>query len=176
MRPKDTPNDAGRRDRIVAAAMEVLLEEGVSAITARAVAARAQVPVGSVSYYFPSVRSVLLEAVGLVVAQRKRSLEAWSDATSSHTLMRDLAALIHEQVDRGRALTVLSYELHVLGLRDEAFRGPAVELADALVAALTRHMDSAEASRLAQRAEGVQLNALLRGGMTVEELQAALGA
>ena len=29
---------------------------------------------------------------------------------------------------------------------------------------------------LAQRAEGVQLNALLRGGATVEELQAALGA
>lgn len=176
MRPKDTPNDAGRRDRIVAAAMEVLLEEGVSAITARAVAARAQVPVGSVSYYFPSVRAMLLEAVGQVVAQRKRSLEAWSDATGSQTLVRDLAALIHEQVNCGRALTVLSYELHGLGLRDEAFRGPAVELADALVAALARHMDPAEASRLAQRAEGVQLNALLRGGATVEELQAALGA
>src|SRR5699024_11199406 len=61
-RAKNPPNDPQRRERILIATMRILQEEGISAVRARTVAARAEVPLSSVSYHFPSVRELLLEA------------------------------------------------------------------------------------------------------------------
>ena len=57
MREKNTPDDPERRERIVTATIELLQDGGVVAVTARAVATRAGVPLGSVSYHFTSVRA-----------------------------------------------------------------------------------------------------------------------
>ncbi|WP_169250823.1 TetR family transcriptional regulator [Brevibacterium sp. 'Marine'] len=56
------PNDPGRRERIIAAALELILDDGVARVSHRAVAARADVPLGSMTYHFASIDEVITEA------------------------------------------------------------------------------------------------------------------
>src|SRR5690625_7589554 len=72
-RAKNVPNDPQRRERIIAATMRILQEEGVTGVRARAVAARAEVPLSSVSYHFPSVRELLLRSEERRVGKECRS-------------------------------------------------------------------------------------------------------
>lgn len=53
------PNDPGRRERILEAALDVIAERGVSGTSHRRIAARAQVPLGSLTYYFSSLDELL---------------------------------------------------------------------------------------------------------------------
>lgn len=53
-----------RRDLILRAAQELLFEKGMRAVTHRQVAARADVPVGSIGYYFNSRDELLVTALG----------------------------------------------------------------------------------------------------------------
>nr|WP_291498527.1 TetR family transcriptional regulator [Actinomyces sp.] len=161
-RTRNTPNDPRRRERIAAAAMRLLEDGGVDAVTARAVAASAHVPVGSVSYYFPSVRALLLEASRRVADLRADSLAQWSDTVTADTLIGALAELIHAQITTGRGLTVVAYELYILGLRDEEFRSVAETVNRALRDALAHHLPADTADHLAATAEGLQLAALVR--------------
>jgi len=60
--------DRGRRRRtvLVDAAVALLDESGPEAVTARAVAERAGVPLGSVTYYFDDVQALRREATGVL--------------------------------------------------------------------------------------------------------------
>jgi TetR/AcrR family transcriptional regulator, regulator of biofilm formation and stress response len=55
-------NDPGRKERIVVAAMEVIAERGVHKCTHRAIAERASVPLGSLTYYFDGLTQILEQA------------------------------------------------------------------------------------------------------------------
>jgi DNA-binding transcriptional regulator YbjK len=57
------PNDPGRRPRIVAAALDLIKTDGISAVTYRGVAAHAEVPLGSMTYYFPTLEGLVLDAL-----------------------------------------------------------------------------------------------------------------
>lgn len=56
------PNDPGRRDRILQATLQVIAGEGVSGVSYRGVAAQAGVPLGSMTYYFPSLEGLIVDA------------------------------------------------------------------------------------------------------------------
>src|SRR5690625_3000468 len=112
-RAKNVPNDPRRRERIIEATMHILQNHGVAGVSARAVATRAEVPLSSVSYHFPSVRELLLEASRRVAALRTTGLESWSAEVSADTVVRRLAEQIHTQITTGRALTVIAYELYI---------------------------------------------------------------
>src|SRR5699024_4633975 len=116
-RAKNVPNDPQRRARIIAPTTRILQEEGVTGVRARAVAARAEVHLSSVSYHFPSVRELLLEASRRVAALRTEGLRSWSAQITAETIIRCLAEQIHAQITSGRAVTVIAYELYILGLR-----------------------------------------------------------
>ncbi|MFH8250159.1 TetR/AcrR family transcriptional regulator [Microbacterium sp. B2969] len=62
MSTKRGANDPERRNRIIDAALEVIVEEGVHQTTHRRIAARAGVPLGSLTYYFESLSEILEEA------------------------------------------------------------------------------------------------------------------
>jgi TetR/AcrR family transcriptional regulator, regulator of biofilm formation and stress response len=161
MRAKNTPNDPERRERIITATMEMLQLDGVTAVTARAVAARIDIPVGSVSYHFDSVRSLLLEASRRVLQLREEALMAWSLTVRAPTLGERLAELVHHQLTEGRALTKVAYELYLLGLRDEEFRALSVRSVEILRDQLVAHCDDArQAAALAATADGLQLQSL----------------
>lgn len=160
MRKKNTPNDPERRERIVTATMQLLEESGIGAVTARTVAARVGVPVGSVSYYFDSVRSLLLEASRRVIHLRAMSLETLREGVTPETVLRRLAELIHHQLTTGRALTVVAYEMYVLGLRDDEFRVVSARSIHVLRERLLEYCSPDRATQLAATADGYQLESL----------------
>lgn len=175
MRTRHTPNDPERRERLVVATMDLLYESGVPAVSARAVARRAGVPVGSVSYHFDSVKALLVEASSRVAQERLSGLEAWARTVTSETVVRRLAEMIHHQLTDGRELTVIAYELYILGLRDEDFRQISHMVIEGLRATLALFCTPTEATRLAAAADGIQLASLVETEPpSVEDLVDAL--
>ncbi len=159
-REKNTPNDPERRERILEAAMDLLQDGGIAAVSARAVASKTGVSVGSVSYHFDSVKALLLEAAHRIIGLRELSLEDWGLTVTADTIAKRLAELIHEQITTGRAITVVAYELYLLGLRDEDFRALSLETTAMLHRQLAKHVPDDEARHLAMVADGLQLHSL----------------
>jgi len=160
MRPKSTPNDPDRRARIVAATITLIERSGITGVTARGVAMCAGVPVGSVSYYFTSVRELLLEASRSIIEQRVDALERWRQDVTPDTVIDRLAALIHHQISADRDLTVVAYELYVLGLRDPEFRAVSQMSIPVLRSCLEDYLTPDAAAHLAAVADGFQLESL----------------
>ena len=80
-------NDPSRRQRIVDAALTVIATIGVAATTHRRIAAAANVPLGSVTYYFTSLEALLTEAFLQLAAQSsvafRERLEQATDQASA---------------------------------------------------------------------------------------------
>ena len=79
-----------RREQLVAAARQVMMREGVGGTTLRAVAAEADVPLGTLHYVFPS-KELLLRAVIEDVMEEIAGLLAKAADTGSgleHALRR----------------------------------------------------------------------------------------
>jgi DNA-binding transcriptional regulator YbjK len=67
--PRRQSRGAERRDAIVRAAAELILEDGPSAVTHRTVAARADVPLAATTYYFSGLDE-LVETAGRLLVER----------------------------------------------------------------------------------------------------------
>lgn len=59
---KGKPNDPERRTRILRAALEVIASEGVHTASYRRIAAQAGVPLGSTTYYFADLETLIVSA------------------------------------------------------------------------------------------------------------------
>ncbi|PXA67124.1 TetR/AcrR family transcriptional regulator [Cryobacterium arcticum] len=59
---KGKPNDPERRSRILRAALEVIASDGVHAASYRRIAAQADVPLGSTTYYFADLETLIVSA------------------------------------------------------------------------------------------------------------------
>lgn len=57
-------NDPQRREKIVQATLEAVIIHGIHAVTHRKIATIAQVPLGSMTYYFSGIDELLMEAFG----------------------------------------------------------------------------------------------------------------
>ena len=57
------PNDPGRRSRILQATLDVIRADGVHAASYRRIASHAGVPLGSMTYYFPSLEGLIVSAL-----------------------------------------------------------------------------------------------------------------
>lgn len=66
-RPKASPNDPERRERITRGALAVIAAEGVHRATHRRIAAEAGVPLGSLTYYFDGLSHIIESAFELLV-------------------------------------------------------------------------------------------------------------
>ncbi|MFI8634025.1 TetR family transcriptional regulator C-terminal domain-containing protein [Microbacterium sp. NPDC077663] len=82
-RTRKTP--AERRDEIAAAAREIALEEGLDAVTLRAVAARVGVAAGLVAHHADGMDVLVAEAFGAVVADELRTVRAAMRVTDAAT-------------------------------------------------------------------------------------------
>ncbi|MBC3194172.1 TetR family transcriptional regulator [Pseudonocardia sp. C8] len=105
-----------RRDELLDAAITVLGERGIRALTHRAVDAAAGLPVGSTSNHFRT-RDALLDAVVERFAARERA--AWEDLarrtypTTPHELARVLVLAAREATGAHRTLTLARYAILV---------------------------------------------------------------
>ncbi|EGX55790.1 TetR family transcriptional regulator [Streptomyces zinciresistens K42] len=91
---REIPNDPGRKERILDAALDVIARSGVHGTTHRRIAARAQVPLGSLTYYFAGLDDLLAQAFARLADTMSRlyrlTLENAGSATEAEQAVVEL--------------------------------------------------------------------------------------
>ncbi|ARF54760.1 TetR/AcrR family transcriptional regulator [Streptomyces gilvosporeus] len=157
--------DPERRQRIIDAAIAVVGERGIAGLSHRAVAAAAQVPLGSTTYHFASLDDLLVAALrqvnGVCLADFARWVERIDPAVP---LAEQVAELVGETLAGDRSRVELEYELYLTALRREAVRPIAAECLDEMVRLLGRRIgDDRTARAVVAFLDGVLLQHLLTG-------------
>ncbi|MFI8422564.1 TetR/AcrR family transcriptional regulator [Streptomyces sp. NPDC085460] len=152
--------DPERRERIVDAALRVVRRDGIAGLSHRAVAAEADVPLGSTTYHFGSLDELL------VAALRKLNT-SWAGALRGATprageeLAAGIARLLGGWLGADRGQVELEYEIYLAALRRPALRPVAAEWAEEVVTALAPHTGPATARALVALIDGIGLQVLL---------------
>ncbi|QUQ63941.1 TetR/AcrR family transcriptional regulator [Kutzneria sp. CA-103260] len=163
------PNAAGtrrrdphRRERIVAAAVAVIGEVGLAGFTHRAVAARADVPLGSTTYYFADLDELLDAAVRTVAEENVQRLRDWALALPDDAdLSSELARFAVRLVTKHREATVLAYELYGAALRRPALRAASTAWDTMLTEVFQSRFDPVTARALTALFDGLLYQALV---------------
>lgn len=125
---------ATRREQILEAALRVIGRAGTQAVTHRAVAEEAGVPLGSTTYYFDSKDDLLQQALEHVAASEVARYRDLGDQLREVESARELAdRLIDELVDgvRDRTAYIAEYELWLEAGRRPELREAAQSWCDA---------------------------------------------
>jgi DNA-binding transcriptional regulator YbjK len=111
------PNDPDRRARIAAEAIADVAERGVEVLTHSALAARAEVPLGSTTYYFATLDDLLAVALRTAADADVAALQEWA---ANLPVDADFAVALTDLVLRylgpERDRTLVGYELYVAAL------------------------------------------------------------
>lgn len=113
-----------RRAALVAAAAEFVLEHGLGALSHRAVAVRAGLPLASTTYYFTSLDDLRDEALSHVAEQAIDRATAVLDALQPRCSLADAAAAIAEMIGASAptSKTLLLYERYLEAARHPHLR------------------------------------------------------
>ncbi|MBB5933647.1 TetR/AcrR family transcriptional regulator [Streptomyces zagrosensis] len=157
--------DPDRRQRIIDAAIRIVAERGIEALSHRAAAAEADVPLGSTTYHFATLDELLVAALRQVCSEPGMAPLTWRRALEGKKSLTDAVTDVlmdYLSGDPGRAR--LEYELYLAALRREALQPIAAEWLDSMVELLTEHTGGeARARALLALADGLVLQALLTG-------------
>ena len=115
-----TPKGQARRNALLDAVLTVLERDGASAVTHRAVASEAGVPVASATYYFATLDDLYLSALRRATEQLTTMF-----AGLGETDLHGFARIIHRYTHEERAATVAQYELMFLAMRRDSLRDDA---------------------------------------------------
>jgi DNA-binding transcriptional regulator YbjK len=153
-----------RRQQIVTAAVRAIAEVGVGNVTHRRIAALAGVPLGSTTYYFPTLDDLVAAALREVTEYSRAGLEAWAEDL---TVSRDLPATFVDLasrylVDRDQAL--LEYEVCLAAARTPELRPAAQLWIDGLRRICARFAGPERGFALAALLDGFLLQALVTDG------------
>ncbi|WP_411072524.1 TetR/AcrR family transcriptional regulator [Streptomyces sp. cmx-4-25] len=155
-------HDPERRERIIAAALDLIAQEGVAGTSHRKVAARAGVPLGSMTYHFGGMDELLREAFtrfsSSIVAVFEERLGAASTADEARTAVADL---VHRLSSGNQRELVLTHELYTLAARRPAYRELTREWMRRSRVALEQHFDPATARQLDALIEGLSIHRAL---------------
>ncbi|MCQ4044930.1 TetR/AcrR family transcriptional regulator [Streptantibioticus rubrisoli] len=156
--------DPERRQRIIDAAIRVVGERGIAGLSHRAVAAAADVPLGSTTYHFATLDDLLVAALrqtntALFTDLGQRVARIAPDAD----LAAELADLVGELLTEQRDRSVLEYEIYLTALRRAPVRPIAAESVDGMVDVLTPRTGAATARALVALIDGLSLQVLLTG-------------
>jgi DNA-binding transcriptional regulator YbjK len=158
-----TARGEARRTAILDAALRLVARGGPRAVTHRAVAAEAGVPLAATTYYFASRDDIIGQALLLGA---ERDVARLAD--------RPITVLLDEDLDADRDLLVASYEVWLEAARNPALHPIARRTTAAYVAAARRLVaDETDARLLTAAIEGLMLEVLV-GGMEPDEARAAL--
>lgn len=149
----------GRRRAIIAAAAELIMEGGLSALTHRAVAARASVSLGSTTQYFASIeelREAAYELLADEIDEELRTMARKLRDLRSHP--ENAAALIHEFLVDERQVRAEIALIHA-GTTDPTRRSLALRWFDQLVDLIAEHLDRDTALAIAVYLDGTTVHA-----------------
>ncbi|RCG14398.1 TetR family transcriptional regulator [Streptomyces diacarni] len=154
--------DPQRRERIISAALDLIAEEGVAGVSHRKVAARAGVPLGSMTYHFHNRDELLREAFtsfsGTIIALFEEHL---ATATTPDEARKAVADLVHRLSDGNERELVLTHELYTLAAREPAYRELTRAWMHSSRQALQRYFDPSTARQLDALIEGLSLHRAL---------------
>jgi TetR/AcrR family transcriptional regulator, regulator of biofilm formation and stress response len=183
------PRGQRRRTELLNAAISIIGEHGIDAVTHRAVSRRAGVPDASASYYFRSKEELIDQALTLVATRevaRLQELRALvEDPDRDPTVWADaIAGWIEEQLDgEGRIDCIALYHLELEAARRVELRGHqeqwSAELREMAAESMAR-LGASDPQRaaivLVSAVDGLRLNALSsKGDMRGDELRALVG-
>lgn len=116
---------AEREGQIVAAGIRVLTEVGVPAMTLRAVAREADIPLGTLHYVFPSKEQLLNAILSTVMEQSVAAIRETliTDQGVEHAIRQGVADFWDTLASGGIGLQILQYELATYSLRADANHG-----------------------------------------------------
>ncbi|WP_220269988.1 TetR/AcrR family transcriptional regulator [Marinitenerispora sediminis] len=155
-------HDPERRDRIIDAAISCIAEDGVAGTSHRRVAARADVPLGSMTYHFASMDDLLVEAFTRFATSIADTFEQRLAASPDQDAAAEaVVALIHGDLQRSQREHVLTYELYTLAARRPAFRSITQTWMRASRRALERHFAPETVRALDAYIEGAALHIAL---------------
>lgn len=157
--------DPQRRDRILAAALDHIAEEGVAGVSHRKIAARAGVPLGSMTYHFSGIDDLLREAFTLFAEHIAAVFEQHLSRADNREEARDAVTdLVHALSEGPRRDLIISQELYTLAARRPEYQ----ELTQAWMRRsrhiLERHFDPDTARQLDALIEGLTLHRALDNG------------
>lgn len=119
MSPRRDPN---RRSAILAATRQVIAEHGTARVTHRLVAAKANVPLGSTTYYFADLDELVTTALDDALARYTEMIQRWRhELTADDDLPSTLTRLAVECLgDRTTAIT--EFDLRLAAVREPKLR------------------------------------------------------
>lgn len=154
--------DPVRRERMIADGLDVVYEGGIQALTFRAVARRADVPLGSTTYHFADNVDLLREVLRLARERTRDDLDA---ALESMIPGVDLAVAIARLVERlsgeRRAAMTMEHELFLSVLAHTELRDESRQWSLDSLATFARYTDEVTARTLAVFFDGICLHAVL---------------
>ncbi|WP_329528594.1 TetR/AcrR family transcriptional regulator [Streptomyces sp. NBC_01462] len=154
-------NDPGRKTHILDAALDVIAEHGVAGTTHRHIAARAGVPLGSITYHFASLTDLQAQAFARHVEVQSAAFEGLFEGVETHEqFVEVLVDLVHGGPARHRS-AVLGFELHLAALRDPGLRALTQAWTEDSRTVLARFIGPDSAARLDALLEGMIMHALL---------------
>lgn len=141
--------------------IEVVAELGIGRTTHRAVAARAGLPLGATTYYFPTLDDLIAAGLQRATEAQEEDLLRWADRLrDSPDLPATLVTLVEEYLqDQSRAQ--IEYELYVAAARNPALRPYAAAWLDGLHALLAPQIGPAAAAHVSALLDGVMLQTLV---------------
>ena len=154
--------DPGRRARIIDAALDVIAEVGVAGASHRKIAARADVPLGSMTYHFTDMDQVLRESFEKFADTIATRYENWfRDAANADEAREAVVGLIHADLLDSQRELVLTTELYTLAARKPAFRSLTCDWMARSRRALRRFFDEPTTHMLDALIEGLFIHAAL---------------
>ncbi len=121
-----TDRGRARRTAILDAALEVVARDGTGAVTHRAVAKLAKVPLAATTYYFASRDDLLLEAFRHLTSRRMAAYDAafaiLPDKLSAEVAAAGWAHALAELLTNEPAAVVAEFEMHLEGSRRSKLR------------------------------------------------------
>jgi TetR/AcrR family transcriptional regulator, regulator of biofilm formation and stress response len=172
------------RTRILLAALQIVEEQGVDAVTHRAVAARAAVSPGSTTHHFSSRTDLLREAFRFYLREGEPTLlpaadRAERDEPAAERIERLLSAVVDREF--GEGFVRAEYELFLFACTDPVLAEEVRAWEARIVAAVAELLEASGVSRpiVATRAlmnmlRGYELERLLDPRLTTADLRERL--
>ena len=178
--PPPTPgrrDPEGRQRAIISAAATLITEGGLSALTHRAVAARAGVSLGSTTQYFSSLNELREAAYQLLADEIDAELHLLKQRlTDFRDMPTEAAQVVHEFLTDGRQVRAEIALLHA-GTTDPTRRSLALRWFDQLIELLSAHIGREAALAIAVYLDGATVHAGLHDTpLDVDQIARALAA
>lgn len=158
--PAGRREPGGRRDVILRAAIDVIADHGLGGATHRLIAERAGVPLGSTTYYFPTLTDLTAAALESAMAAFDEDLDQWEHAlTSSRDMPATLVELVTQYV-ADQTTAIIEYELYVAAAHEDSLRPIARQWVERLTGILTPFTTPTAAKAITMLLDGAIVQAI----------------